>query len=72
MTYELERNMHFWKKLLSTVKISVTIAMARTFGHYEVSVSDFSVGNTQFNYAVYHWRGRKWAFPVKPLLDIND
>lgn len=54
--------MHTLRKLLSTMRILATLFMARTFGHYEVSV-----WNGEFGFARYHWRGRTWAFPTSPI-----
>lgn len=50
------------KKLCSTLRIVVTLALARTFGRYEVSVHADGL-----DYARYHWRGNVWAFPTKPI-----
>lgn len=55
--------MHALRKLRSTLRIAATLVMARTFGRYEVSVGDYD----GLTYAIYHWRGRRWAFPTTPL-----
>lgn len=51
------------KKLTSTLRIAVTLILARTFGTYCYSVG----GAGEPDYAVYHWRGRRWCFPTNPL-----
>lgn len=54
---------HFLRKLWSTSRILVNLAMARTFGEYV-----HSVGGGEFEYARYRWRGREWAIPTGPIL----
>lgn len=49
-------------KLLSTLRISLTLILARTFGDYECSVWD-----GKFSYARYKWRGKIWAFPTSSI-----
>ncbi len=54
---------HFLRKLLKTLRIVITLALARTFGRYECSVWSPS----GLKYAKYHWRGEVWAFPTEPM-----
>lgn len=49
-------------KIISTIKIGITLMMARTFGTYV-----HTVWNGQFDYARYEWRGKSWAFPTTPI-----
>lgn len=55
------------KKLLNTLRIASTLALARTFGIYECSVWD-----GKMSYARYQWRGKVWAFPTEPIEDWKD
>lgn len=50
-------------KLASTLRIAATLILARTFGRYVYSVG----GAGEPDYAVYHWRGKRWCFPTAPL-----
>lgn len=54
---------HELRKLRGTLRMVFILALARTFGRYEVS---YHVDDN-LNYAVYRWRGDRWAFPVGPL-----
>ena len=58
---------HTVKKLASTLRIVTRLALARTFGRYEHSVHDGTM-----SYAVYHWRGYRWAVPTSPLRTAHD
>ena len=49
------------RKLLSTIRIAGTLAMARTFGRYE-----HSGWNGEFSYARYRFAGRSWVIPTGP------
>ena len=49
------------KKFCATLRIAVTLVLARTFGKYEHSVTE------EFTYARYRWCGRVWAFPTTPF-----
>lgn len=57
--YELQ---HGIRKLRYTLSILVVLFLARTFGRYEISV--YADG---LNYAKYHWRGKVYVFPTKPI-----
>ena len=46
-------------KLFSTLRIVVTLFMARTFGRYE-----HSGWNGEFEYARYRWAGKSWVIPL--------
>lgn len=50
------------RKLASTARIVATLAMARTFGTYEITVFD-----GELTYAKYRWRGQTWAIPTGPM-----
>lgn len=54
------------QKLISTFRILFALGMARTFGTY---VHD--CWNGEFDYAVYDWRGKRFAFPKSAMEDIN-
>jgi len=49
-------------KLLQTLKIALTLVLARTFGRYL-----YSGWNGDFDYAKYEWRGKVWCFPISPV-----
>lgn len=53
-------------KLLKTIKIAATLAMARTFGRYVNSG-----WNGDFEYARYAWRGQEWCIPLTPYDPSN-
>ena len=48
-------------KLLNTLRIALTLILARTFGKYINSG-----WNGDFEYARYEWRGQEWCIPLKP------
>lgn len=50
------------RKLVSTIKILFNLGMARTFGKYR-----HTIWNGEFDYAVYEWRGKEWAFVTTPI-----
>lgn len=53
---------HFLNKLISTVQIISTLFMARMFGKYVRSIGGYG-----FDYAVYRWRGKTYAFPTTTM-----
>lgn len=55
------------RKIANTIKICVTLFMARTFGRYVHSVWD-----GELDYAKYAWRGKTWAFPTAPQPHSED
>ena len=59
--HRLSNARHFLAKLRSTLSTLWCLGMARTFGRYT-----YSVGGGEFDYAIYWWRGRPWAFPTGP------
>jgi hypothetical protein len=52
----------FTNKLTSTIKLGFTLMLARTFGYYL-----YSTWNGGFEYAIYKYRGKTWAFPTTPI-----
>lgn len=50
---------HVLPKLRNTLRIVMTLAMARTFGRYR-----HSGWNGINSYACYAWRGREWSIPT--------
>lgn len=58
---------HQLKKLCGTLTMLANLGMARTFGHYE-----HSAWNGEFDYAVYHWRGKAWAFPTTEIVGQGE
>jgi hypothetical protein len=50
-------------KLRSTIRITASIFMARTFGQYLHSGWDGKI-----DYAKYRWRGQEWIIPLGPIL----
>ena len=54
---------HWLRKLRSTVSILCCLFMARMFGEYQHSV------NSDSEYAVYEWRGKRWAIPTSHITD---
>lgn len=71
MIMELSRTrielIHAVKKLPSTLRMLFCLGMARTFGSYK-----HTIWNGEFDYAVYEWRGERWAFPTEAMGDIDD
>lgn len=57
---------HTLRKLRSTIRIVTILFCARTFGQYIHSVGDVN----GLEYAVYDWRGERWAFPTKELDNV--
>jgi hypothetical protein len=56
---------HQMRKFCNTIRIAVTLTMARTFGAYKHTIC----GEGWPDCAVYEWRGRLWAIPTSPLAD---
>lgn len=57
-------NWHF-VRLRKTVRMLFILGMARTFGRYR-----HNVWNGEFDYAVYTWRGKDWAFPLASIGEV--
>lgn len=49
------------RKALDTIRLTLTLALARTFGQYI-----HSGWNGEFEYARYRWRGKEWVIPTAP------
>lgn len=58
---------HFFWKLISTLRLGFTLMLARTFGTYKHSVYDYGL-----SYAIYSWRGKRWAFPTAPIEEEKE
>jgi hypothetical protein len=49
------------RKFIKTLRIALTLIMARTFGTYK-----HSGWTGEFEYASYEWRGQEWCVPMTP------
>ncbi len=62
LNYRVSITLMKLEKLRGTLKVAGTLILARTFGHYEVTIHDYGLV-----YARYRWRNQVWAFPTGPI-----
>ncbi len=54
------------RKALSTVRLMMSMGLARTFGEYVNSG-----WNGDFEYHRYRWRGEEWVIPSGPVKTLE-